>query len=196
LLSNYEAIKNELGAVEITVIDENRELAAEMANSTVTMIDKLNKEIIKKNKLNILNIYKTKLEQKEQETDMLADSLSSLRTKYNITELETPDGGIISIKGDDPNVVEHFKILLRKQYNAIKDLNAVTTIHEQYDATLKDDVSSVNIVENAYPADKKKGPLRSLIVLSVLFASLFLGITIALLTEKARQIKQQLANAK
>jgi hypothetical protein len=160
------------------------------------MIDKLNKEIIRKNKANILAIYKSKLDDKVAETNMLADSLAYLRKKFNIEELETPDGGIIMIKGDDVNVVEHFKILLRKQYNAIKDLNAVTTIHEQYAATLQDDVSSVNIVEKAYPSDKKKGPMRSLIVLSVMLASLFLGITIALLTERAREIKQQLADAK
>jgi len=195
-LSNYEAIKNELGAIEITVIDEDRELAATMANAAVEMIDKLNKEIIRKNKANILEIYKSKKEDKVAETNMLADSLANLRIKYNITELETPDGGIIMIKGNDPHVVEHFKILLRKQYNAIKDLNGVTTIHEQYAATLQDDVSSVNIVEKAFPSDKKKGPMRSLIVLSALLASLFLGVTIALLTERAREIKQQLANAK
>jgi capsular polysaccharide biosynthesis protein len=196
LMSNYTAIKNELSAVEITIVDEDREIAAGMANQIVEMIDKLNKAIILKNKLNILSIYKTKKEEKEIETRMFADSLSSMRVRYNIEELESPDGGIISIKGNNANAVEHFKILLRKQYNAIKDLNNVTTVYEQYNATLKDEVSSVFIVEKAHPSEKKKGPLRSLIVISVLLLSLFVALVAALITEKASELNRQLRNGK
>jgi capsular polysaccharide biosynthesis protein len=196
LMNNYTAIKNELSAVEITIVDEDRELAAEMANKIVEMIDKLNKSIILKNKQNILAIYKNKLDEKEEETRMFADSLSRMRVRYKIEELESPDGGIISIKGNDANAVEHFKILLRKQYNAIKDLNNVTTVYEQYAATLKDEVSSVFIVEKAHPSEKKKGPLRSLIVISVLLISLFVAVIAALIAEKASELKRQLQHAK
>lgn len=195
LLRNYKAIKNELSAIEITVTDTDPELAADMANKIVEMIDKLNKSIILKNKQKVLAIYQKKLQEKEEETRMFADSLSRMRVRYQIEELESPDGAIIAIKGKDPKAVEHFKILLRKQYNSIKDLNNITTVYEQYDASLKDEVSSVFVVESAHPAEKKKGPMRSLIVISMLLVSLFIGTAAALIAEKVASLKHQLQHA-
>jgi capsular polysaccharide biosynthesis protein len=196
LMKNYTAIKNELSAIEITIQDEDPELAAEMTNKIVEMIDKLNKSLIMKNKQKILDIYKTKLDEKTKETQLFADSLARMRVRYKIEELESPDGAIIAIKGNDPNAVEHFKIMLRKQYNAIKDFNNLTTVYEQYHATLKDEVSSVFIVERAYPPEKKKGPLRSLIVISSMLISTFLALVAALIAEKINEIKRALAYAK
>lgn len=192
LLSKYSVKKSELGAIEVTVVDEDKLLAAEMANKVVDLVDKLSKEIIMRNKMKILGIYKAKYEEKESEVHVMADSLSVMRVKYAIEELESPDGQIVMVKGNNVQMVEVFKILLRRHMNAIKDLNVITTIYEQHMATLKDDVSAVYIVEQAYPADKKAKPIRSLIVLSAFFASLFIGIAGALIAERVVDIKQQL----
>lgn len=192
LLSKYSCKKSELGAVEVTVVDEDKFLAAEMANKVVELIDKHSKEIIIRNKQKILALYKTKYDQKEFEVRSIADSLAEMRAKYSIQELESPDGQIVMVKGNDIQKVEIFKIMLRRHMNAIKDLNVITTIYEQHEATLKDDVSAVYIVESAYPAEKKSKPIRSLIVISAIFAAIFFGISGALIAEKVNEIKQQL----
>lgn len=192
LLSKYSCKKSELGAVEVTVLDEDRYLAAEMANKVVELIDRQSKEIIIRNKQKVLDLYKAKYDQKENEVHTVADSLAFLRVKYAIEELESPDGQIVMVKGNDTKMVELFKILLRRHMNAIKDLNVITTIYEQHEATLKDDVSAVYVVESAFPAEKKTKPVRSLIVISAFIASLFLGIAGALIAERVIEIKQQL----
>jgi capsular polysaccharide biosynthesis protein len=192
LLSKFSVKKSDLGAIEVTVYDEDKFLAAEIANKVVSIIDKKSKDIIKLNKNKVLDIYKSKYEEKESEVMSVADSLAQLRVRYKIQELESPDGQILLVKGSDPLMVELFKILLRRQMNGIKDLNVITTIYEQHAATLKDEVSAVYIVENAYPADKKTKPIRSLIVLSVFLGSLFFGVAGALITEQVATIKAQL----
>jgi LPS O-antigen subunit length determinant protein (WzzB/FepE family) len=192
LLSKYSVKKSELGAIEVTIVDEDRLLAAEMANKVVELVDKLSKEIIMRNKMKVLDIYKAKYDEKESEVHTMADSLSVMRIKYAIEELESPDGQIVMVKGNNVQMVEVFKILLRRHMNAIKDLNVITTIYEQHLATLKDDVSAVYIVEQAYPAEKKVKPMRSLIVLSAFFIALFVGIAGALIAERIVEIKQQL----
>jgi LPS O-antigen subunit length determinant protein (WzzB/FepE family) len=192
LLSKYSVKKSELGAIEVTVVDEDRLLAAEMANKVVELVDKLSKEIIMRNKMKVLDIYKAKYDEKETEVHTMADSLSIMRVKYAIEELESPDGQIVMVKGNNIQMVEIFKIALRRHMNAIKDLNVITTIYEQHLATLKDDVSAVYIVESAYPAEKKAKPMRSLIVLSAFFIALFVGIAGALIAERVVDIKQQL----
>jgi uncharacterized protein involved in exopolysaccharide biosynthesis len=192
LLSKYSCKKNELGAVEVTVVDEDKFLAAEMANKVVELIDKQSKEIIIKNKQKVLALYKSKYEQKEFEVRSVADTLAEMRIKYSIQELESPDGQIVMVKGNNTQMVELFKILLRRHMNAIKDLNVITTIYEQHEATLKDDVSAVYIVESAHPAERKTKPIRSLIVISAFFAAIFFGISGALIAEKVKDIKQQL----
>jgi uncharacterized protein involved in exopolysaccharide biosynthesis len=196
LLDNYEAKKSELGAVEITVTDEDKFLAAEIANKVVQLIDKQSKDIIIANKQKILSLYKTKLDDKANEVNNAADNLADMRVKYSIKELESPDGGILLVKGSDPNAVEQFKILLRRQMNAIKDLNVITTIYEQHSATIKDEVSAVYIVENAYPAEKKSSPIRWLICVSAFLGALFFGIVGVLITERISSISKQVqANA-
>lgn len=196
LLDNYEAKKSELGAVEITVIDEDKMLAAEIANKVVALIDKQSKDIIISNKQKILALYNDKLTSKSIEVSGTADSLAKMRVRYNIQELESPDGQILLVKGNDPTAVEMFKILLRRQMNAIKDLNVITTIYEQHNATLKDDVSAVYIVENAYPAEKKSSPIRWLICASAFLGALFLGVIGALMAEQISSISKQVkANA-
>ncbi len=191
-LSNYRAIKNELGALEVTIEDRDRFVASDMTDAIVYLIDKFNKDMILKNKLNILSIYRVQLEGRQKEVKVFADSLAGLRVKYQITELESPDGQIILVTGNDPNAVELFKILLRKQYNSIKDLNQIQTIYDQYTATLHDDFSTVFIVESAYPAEKKKRPVRWLICLSAFLVSAFLGMAGALIAERVNEIRQEL----
>ncbi len=192
LLSKYSCKKSELGAVEVTVVDEDKFLAAEMANKVVELIDKQSKEIIIRNKQKVLALYKSKYDQKEFEVRSVADSMAEMRIKYSIQELESPDGQIVMVKGNNTQMVELFKIMLRRHMNAIKDLNVITTIYEQHEATLKDDVSAVYIVESAYPAERKTKPIRSLIVISAFFAAIFFGISGALIAEKVNDIKQQL----
>lgn len=194
LLENYEAKKNELGAIQITVIDEDKMLAAAIANKVVTLIDKQSKGIIISNKQKILSIYNDKLNSKSIEVSATADSLAKMRVRYNIQELESPDGQILLVKGNDPTAVEMFKILLRRQMNAIKDLNVITTIYEQHNATIKDDVSGVYIVENAYPAEKKSSPIRWLICASVFLSALFIGIVGALMAEAVASITKLVKN--
>lgn len=192
-LNRYKVKKSEYSGIEIVVIDQNRQIAADIANTALSLINSLSKALIIENKSQILKMYEKKKEQKEQEVNIIADSLASLRIKYNIKELETPDGQIVMIKGDDVKAVENFKILLRRHMNAIKDLNVLTTIYEQHSTSVDESFSSVYIIQEAYPADKKAKPLRFLIVIGVFSVALFISVSGALMTEQFYRLKNEIA---
>ena len=75
--------KNEKGAIEISVLDVDKNLAAEIANAVVNKLDETNRDLLNENKKKILAIYKKKKIEKEQEVKNLTDTIFDIKQRNN-----------------------------------------------------------------------------------------------------------------
>ncbi len=170
---NSNMQRNELGAIEITIWDTDAKLAAEMANDIVQTADNINKQFfITNNKKSITLMAKNK-DEKQIELNQLTDTLALLHAH--------------SANADVISTLE-----LKKQ-TAAKDLATLTKLFEQYESAASNDFSTVNIIENAYASEKKDKPIRTLIIIATLLATLLVTTITLLVIEKWKIIKPELA---
>ncbi|MEX2588701.1 MAG: hypothetical protein WD334_00765, partial [Chitinophagales bacterium] len=192
---NYKVVKTELGGVMISYTDTDNQLAADLVNAAVNKINEQNNKIISDNKSTILNIFREKVAQKQEELDELNDTLAALVNTYNIQEKTDEEGRVNAIKGRDARMVETFKVLRKRQDKAIENLNELITLEDQYDASARETVSSVYIVDIAYPAVKKVKPVRWLICVSTVLGTFLFSIIAVLLIDRISLLKAELENA-
>ncbi len=86
---NYEVEKNEYGAIEIHVVDQEKIIAANIANDLVDRIDEVNKNMVLTNRLKLLKIFKKQLGNKREEVKLLTDSLTTMRKTYHVYNINS-----------------------------------------------------------------------------------------------------------
>jgi uncharacterized protein involved in exopolysaccharide biosynthesis len=160
------------------------------------MIDKLNNGSLQDNKESVAAMFSQSYKDKVIEVQTLSDTLAKLKGQYNIETVSSgsPDGMPV-IKGSDAQMVETYKVLLKRQESAIIDLTKIKTLLDRNESAAGAKISSMFIIEKGYPAEKKVKPIRWVICLSATLISIFLGIAGALLIERMQYIKRELANA-
>jgi uncharacterized protein involved in exopolysaccharide biosynthesis len=80
-----------------------------------------------------------------------------------------------------------------QQKAAVKDLNKLNGLYEQYKAAAGNEFSTVNVIEPAYAAERKSKPVRWLIVVSIVLVSFCVSVIFLLLKERWASIKKELA---
>jgi uncharacterized protein involved in exopolysaccharide biosynthesis len=193
---NYSVLKTENGAIEITIIDTDPILAADMVNMAAVMIDKLNNSSLQDNKESVTAMFSKSYADKVAEVQSLSDTLAKLKGEYGIEIVSSgsPDG-LPLVKGSNAQVVETYKVLLKRQESAVTDLNKVKSLFDRNNAASTAEISSMFIIEKGYPAERKVKPIRWAICVSATLISMFLGIAGALLIDRMKYIKQELDNA-
>jgi len=173
-LSNYNAIETEYGAIEISVWDQDKNLAMEIANHIVEMIDDHNKQILLRDKKLVVNTFKKQVAEKEALVVALTDSIGLMK------------------KASAPSEV--MLVLEGKLIGAVEDLNNNKKILEQNQTAVNTDFSTVHVTEAAYPAIRKDKPVRSLIVIGITLGTFFFMVILAVMTENFRRIKNKVIN--
>ncbi len=174
-LENYSAIETDYGAIEISVWDQDKNLAMEMANHIVATIDQHNKELLLRDKKLVVKTFQQQVAQKEIIVNQLSDSIAALRTS-----------------GSTP---EKMLIMDERLRNAVADLNTNRMLLEQNQTAVNTDFSTVHITEEAYPALRKDKPVRSIIVIGVTLATLVFMVLLAVIVENYKRIKSKLQHA-
>ena len=188
---NYEAIKTEHDAVEISIFDTDPKLAADIVNAVVDKVDQLNKSHINETKKNLYDLISNQILEQQRNVNTYVDTLSQLATQYKIKVSEGAPGTVI-VDGNDVRAVQLYKSILAKQENAEKELNNRINIKEQMEVAMKSNTSSLFIVEKATPADRREKPVRSVVVLITMLFTAFISLIGVLLIEQIRQLKAQL----
>ncbi len=80
----YKVKKTKEGAVEISVEDTDRELAARMANAARAHVNAIALRLIKNSQRQLMETYRQSIAEKEAMLQLLADSLRGLREQYGI----------------------------------------------------------------------------------------------------------------
>ncbi len=84
LFGLYEVQKTKRDAIELSVEDKDKVLAAEMANAAREKIDELAQRLIKEGQYKSITAYAFNISSKEEQLATLSDSLARLRRLYGI----------------------------------------------------------------------------------------------------------------
>lgn len=170
--NNFKVLKSDLDNIELSIWDEDPELAATIANYFVHRVDEIYSSLVKQR--NVQNVQTVKAQVARIKNEL--DSVSTQMTDYS----------------DTTRV--RYKALRARQENLLENQSYWETLYNQYWAAADYNVSSLFIVEQAYPAERKDRPIRWLIVVSATLVAFFLSTIAAILFEKYKEIKQELNN--
>jgi uncharacterized protein involved in exopolysaccharide biosynthesis len=188
---NYEAIKTEHDAIQISMFDTDPKLASDMVNAVVDKVDEENKSHVNETKKNLYNLISAQITEQQKNVNGYADTLSILSAQYKI-KVSAGAPGTVIVDGNDARAVQQYKALLAKQENAEKELNNRSNIQQQMEVALKSNSSSLFIVEKATPADRREKPVRSLVVIITMLLTGFISVIGVLLIEQMKDLKAQL----
>ncbi|MFN4081595.1 MAG: hypothetical protein ACK4NS_11900 [Saprospiraceae bacterium] len=80
----YSALKNRNDAIELSVEDQDKQLAAEMANAARDKINEIAVQMIKRSQERLLASFENNIYRKKQELQLLSDSIQTLQRRYSI----------------------------------------------------------------------------------------------------------------
>lgn len=187
----YEAIKTDKDAVQISLYDTDPKLASSIVNTIVTRVDALNKIHVNTSKSKIYDALLSQISKVQQGVNAYIDTLADLGEQYKI-KVNTGADGTVIVEAADYKAVQFYKTILAKQTNATRELNNLNNIRGQMEVSLKNNESSLYILEEAVPADRREKPVRSLVVLITVLITAFVSVIGALLIEQIQEIKKQL----
>jgi len=150
--ANYQVQKTTMGAIEVRFEDKDPELAAQIVNDIVDKIDKIKRNLLISTKSELAEFFRQQLKDKQLSINVLRDSITN-SSAQNSTH----------------------KHLLESQYTlSITEFNDISKLYHQYQGTAQLKTSSIFLLEEATPSERKSRPFRTLIVLGCTFLSLFL----------------------
>ena len=85
---NFEVIKNDLDAIELSFIDEDPSFAAQISNDARDGLNKLVSEIIKNSQDNFVNSLKIKIKDAKGNIKSLTDSIGIIQQQYQFYDSE------------------------------------------------------------------------------------------------------------
>ncbi len=168
-MENYQVYKTDKDAIRINLIDTDPNLAAEIVNEVVATIANETTRPIEANKKQVATLFANQALEKKAVMDSLFSSLLSTKAKKDEYELQ------------------------KMQYdNAVADYNESTKLADEYALALKQSMAGIEIIEHAYPAERKLKPVRSKICVATTFIAFILACLGALGIEQVYYIKSEL----
>lgn len=170
LKKQYKILKNDLGSVIITVLDQDPEFASGMANRISDKIDELNRDMIYDKQAGILSILEQTIFEAQENIGGLRDS-------------------IFRLMKNSPNDTISVNMLELQLEELVEEKGNATISYEQNEKLLKQKISTFYYFERAVPADRKAKPKRSLLVLGAIAFALILMTFVAIFLEKFKEYK-------
>lgn len=81
---HFNITKTKLDAIELSVEDEDKEVAAQMANAAREYIREVAQRLIKESQAQLLGIFEENINQKQSELQTLNDTLQAVRQRFGI----------------------------------------------------------------------------------------------------------------
>lgn len=225
--ANLDIIHNERDAIELTFFDEDKLLAARIANTLVQVIDSVNQQLTLENRRNVLGLYQQRFQFLNKEFETSRQKLIQARQRYGIfgpeqqsrylareiIEVEsklrqaegegesakaaglrralrgltrTEGGNVINLESYTRGV-DSLNLFTARMTDLQERLVKARGDYETADVALKGKISSLYLVQKAYPATKKSKPIRWLIVVGSVFLTLALSIVVITLLELWRR---------
>jgi capsule polysaccharide export protein KpsE/RkpR len=153
-LDHYEVKKTARDAIELSIEDTDRELAARMTNTARNKIDEIVQRLIKNTQQKNLVTYESAIQNQERNLKILSDSLIALRRKYSIfdpvtqgdlltTELTSSETQLAQTQAR-LNIIQSNQINIRGRRDTIAKLQAQIAGLETKRDTLRNMMNSFN----------------------------------------------------
>jgi uncharacterized protein involved in exopolysaccharide biosynthesis len=206
---NVKYRRTEYSSIEIAVMDEDKVMAANIANDIAALADSAKNNVQQQRAKEALAIVEAKYHEKITFINQLVDSLQKIGELgiYNVQEQAntiSTEYARALMSGNQKVIAEmekqrevlgkygpvHKTLSDRVEYET-EELSKLRTKFEQVRADADQSLPASFIINKAVPAEKKAYPLRSLIVL-ISMASAFAGSLLLLgLIENYRQYKKR-----
>jgi uncharacterized protein involved in exopolysaccharide biosynthesis len=209
---NISFRRTEYMAVEISVMDREPQMAANIANTIADLLDTVKNNMQKERAMKAFRIVASEYNMLKLQIKNLEDSLNNIR-KLGINDYETQaeaynvqlatalsKNNIAGVKA----IEERLKVL--GEYGGIyvsirdqlehekKQLSAVKTKYEEAKVDAEEDLPAKFVVDRAYKAEKKSYPVRWIIVVVSTISALLLAILVLIIIDNFRKKKVILAN--
>lgn len=198
-------IRTRYGSIQIDVLDEKPELAAEIANKIVDLIDTVKNSMISERTMPAFEVNKRKRELLDQDLKVILDQLDTLAGKGVISmeartnlftafveSKSTKDRDFLK-KQIDINLLygPRFDGLEEMRDEKIEKLEKFLDSYEQAESDAYANYTHKFIVERAVVADKKDKPKRMIIVILAAIGTFVFMVFLLLINEKFKELKQQ-----
>jgi len=202
---NVSISKTEFESVNIEILDKDPVKACAMVNEIIIETNLKLRQLQREKSQEMHAMYAQQIEIKKNEIDTLKGQISKLRVDNNFIDIGSQarevTRGLINAKGGESSRLSNKIQEVGAEYTALNvKLDAAlayyTKIKSNYDditGDLNKELTYTNVVTKPYVADSKSYPIRWIIVLSSVLASLFLGFIIISISEgKKKNFKQSL----
>lgn len=198
---NTTISRTNYNAIEVTVLDENPQMAADLANAIMGMVDTIRTEVQRKVAIQAYNIVEKTYNDKLTRMDSIKTRLKEIASKgvYNSVEQSKGLSEVVgkgqqnSFTNQERKVLGEYNgeyIMLEEllKYEA-ENLADLSTRFEQAKVDVARNMSNIFVISQAYVPQTKAYPIRSIIVvLSAIGAFLTACIAIVIL-EKYNNLK-------
>ena len=188
----YEALKTKLDAIEISVEDQDPELAAQICNRIRELIEEKALELTEGARNQLIKSMTEEITGKEKELVEMTAQIRTSREKYGIYDTESQAEGLATLQANSPNSasvkstidkyvtgVSEIKKLEIQQEELAKIITKDRNQLKQLSASQNREISAIHVIEVADVPLEKSRPKRSLIVLGMgLLAGLFSSLLV------------------
>ncbi|MCD4723796.1 MAG: hypothetical protein K8R63_03065 [Bacteroidales bacterium] len=204
---NVKINKTPYESVDITVLDKDPLMANNIVNAIIDYYNKKVRQIHNDKYLEVIRMYDAIIIKKQAHIDSLKHRLYILGTEYGLIDydaqaLEVTKGYLRTVMGATStsinqrevmrlktNIEEHGGELIELVESIKNEAQNFSMLKVDYENTVRfytDELTYANVITPPYPADKKAYPIRWLIVVFTMIATIFLTIIIILIIERYR----------
>jgi tyrosine-protein kinase Etk/Wzc len=191
------------GSIAIDVLDRDPELAAQIANKIVELIDTVKNEMIKERTIPAYEVNKRKKETLERDLQKINDSLDVL-SKNGVLAVEGRSSLVeayTQAKSPQDKAYLKEKLDVNSEFGATYDglamlrnekITSLAHLEESYEQAESDAYANFNhkfVVEKAIVADKKDKPKKAIIILVATITTLIFSIFLLLILERIKELK-------
>lgn len=201
--NHIDFARTKYGSIQIEVLDEDRELAAEIANKIVDLIDTVKNEMVKERTVPAFEISKRKREMLETELRDINAQMDSLSSMGVVTSEGRANlfQAYNESKGSDRTFFKNqidVNLKFGAKYDALENLRdervvKLTKFEDAYEQAESDANTEFNhkfVVEPAVVADKKDKPKRMILVIMATLGAFVFIVFALLIREKIVELRQ------
>ncbi len=197
-------VRTRYGSIQIDVLDKDPQLAADMANKIVDLIDTVKNEMVMERTVPAFEINKRKKEQLESDKEAVLNQLDSLAA-LGVVPLEGRANlfqAYVEAKNAEDKADFKRRIDINLEFGAVFDgleyvrnekimkLADFALSYEQAESDANTQFNHKFIVERAVVADKKDKPKRLIIMLLATFGTFVFMVFALLLQDKIKELRK------
>ncbi|MGV3610923.1 MAG: Wzz/FepE/Etk N-terminal domain-containing protein [Fluviicola sp.] len=197
-------VRTRYGSIQIDVLDRDAQLAADMANKIVDLIDTVKNEMVMERTIPAFETNKRKKEQLEADKQAVLNQLDSLAA-LGVVPLEGRANlfqAYVEAKSAEDKADYKARIDINLKYGAVFDgleyvrnekimkLSDFAASYEQAESDANTLFNHKFIVEKAVKADKKDKPKRLIIMMLATFGTFVFMVFLLLIQDKIKELRK------